>query len=353
VTNNDNGMSASVEALSLPAGVYFFSVKTGVAANVDGSPIPLPAIHVGPGPGVSGDQLEVMSRSGDRGGWLSSGGDFLVLRLKQPTTLVVTSILDAAGNGLSINAERLDSRLESASPSATSVARPAATPAATPMESVADTPESAGLPLEVTAHIRNQGDQRFRTAWAGRKGTGFWLESFAIRPLEVFGSEEIEYKGLTANGFETPWISNEQLCGTKGMGVSLIGFAVRLKPSAKAAAYDCEYYGYFQSGALVGPLKNGAPCRSNVANDPLEGVRIRLTKRKVPAGSPGPGTTARRAAPTVPRPTAPIPGPATKGPAPSKGKVAPASNARGTARAVTSPKGPAVRGTARGRAAAR
>ena len=69
------------------------------------------------------------------------------------------------------------------------------------------------------------------------------------------------------------------MCGTKGLSVPLVGFAVRLKPSPMAAAYDCEYSGYFKSGVTVGALHNGAPCRSTVANDPLEGIQVRISKR--------------------------------------------------------------------------
>jgi hypothetical protein len=63
------------------------------------------------------------------------------------------------------------------------------------------------------------------------------------------------------------------------MAVPLVGFAVRLKPSSATVGYECEYSGYFQSGVTVGPLRNGAPCRSTVANDPLEGIQVRLLKR--------------------------------------------------------------------------
>jgi hypothetical protein len=69
------------------------------------------------------------------------------------------------------------------------------------------------------------------------------------------------------------------MCGTKGMAVPLVGFAVRLNANIATAGYDCEYSGYFQSGVTVGPLRNGAPCRSTVANDPLEGIQVRLIKR--------------------------------------------------------------------------
>jgi hypothetical protein len=104
-----------------------------------------------------------------------------------------------------------------------------------------------------------------------------------VRPLEHFAAQDVEYKGLTGSGFETPWLTDEKICGTKGMAVPLVGFAVRLKDSPATRGYDCEYSGYFQSGVTVGPLRNGAPCRSTVANDPLEGIQIRLTKRSFAA----------------------------------------------------------------------
>jgi hypothetical protein len=53
---------------------------------------------------------------------------------------------------------------------------------------------------------------------------------------------------------------------------------LRFKAGA-AGGYDCEYSGYFHSGLTVGPLRNGVPCRSTVANDPLEGIQVRLVKR--------------------------------------------------------------------------
>jgi len=99
--------------------------------------------------------------------------------------------------------------------------------------------------------------------------------------LQRFSAADIEYKGLTGSGFETPWLSDDKVCGTKGMAVPLVGFAIRLKPNSVStpAEYDCEYSGYFQSGLTVGLLRNGAPCRSTVANDPLEGMQVRIVKR--------------------------------------------------------------------------
>jgi hypothetical protein len=116
------------------------------------------------------------------------------------------------------------------------------------------------LPLRIAAHIRSRGDMNFTDAdWVGRVAPGLWIESFSVRPLEQFGAEDVEYKGLTGSGFETPWLSDDEMCGTKGLSVPLVGFAVRLKPSALAAAYDCEYSGYFKSGVTVGPCTTAHP----------------------------------------------------------------------------------------------
>jgi hypothetical protein len=265
----------------LPAGVYLFSVQGGsVAAAAAPGSLSLPALHIGVGPGVASQDVEFMGRPGSSEGWLIHNGDFLVLRLHAAQTpVLVTSLQDGAGNALTVRAERLDARFEEAVGSA--------------VESAPSEP-SVGLPLEIAAHVRNRGDMTFtRAAWAGRIEKGLWVESFSIHPLEGLAASEIEYKSLTSSGFETPWISDAKLCGTQGMGVPLIGFAVRLKPGARASAYDVEYTGAFASGALVGPLRNGVPCRSTVANDPLEGLQIRVIRR-------GAGAKAKAVAPPSP-----------------------------------------------------
>jgi hypothetical protein len=155
------------------------------------------------------------------------------------------------------------------------------------------------LPVQIGAHIRTRGDMNFANVpWAGRVAPGLWIESFSVRPLDRFAAGDIEYKGLTGSGFETPWLSDNKMCGTKGMATPLVGFAIRLKPSPAAAAFDCEYSGYFQSGMTVGPLRNGAPCRSSVANDSLEGIQLRLVKRAPTPVVESPRKGAKVAAPT-------------------------------------------------------
>ena len=169
-------------------------------------------------------------------------------------------------------------------------------PSKTPVFAAAD--GSSPLPLEISAHIRTRGDMKFsEVPWAGRVSPGLWIESFSVKPLQRFAAQDVEYKGLTGSGFETPWCSDAAMCGTRGMAVPLVGFAIRLKPSKEAAAFDCEYSGYFKSGVTVGPLRNGASCRSTVANDPLEGIQVHIRKRSSAAlptrHSPGTGKAHR------------------------------------------------------------
>jgi hypothetical protein len=248
---------------------------------------------------------------------LFSPGDLLVTKVNfAGATLVLTSVRAPGGEVLSISVSRLDTLAEVATseePANAAVAAKSAVAAKTavaakkdagngtkgePVKPVFNSAEGElPLPVKMVAHIRTRGDMNFTNVpWAGRIAPGLWIESFSVRPLERFAAGDIEYKGLTGSGFETPWLSDEKMCGTKGMATPLVGFAIRLKPSAAAAGYDCEYHGYFQSGTTVGPLRNGAPCRSSVANDSLEGIQLRLVKRAsalIPEGlrKPGPALT--------------------------------------------------------------
>jgi GT2 family glycosyltransferase len=292
----EEAMSASVQVLPLPSGLYLFSVTAASAAPASASgQLSLPAVHIGLGPGVRSDQVEFIAGPNTHGAWLFAQGDLLVTKVNgSGATLIMTSVRAPGGEVLSIKVERLDARADAIpapqAPSTDVGLQP--TPISAPKHpgvlpaKEARKPDAtfAGsdllLPVQIAAHIRTRGDMTFaEVPWAGRVAPGLWIESFSVRPTKLFGAQDVEYKGLTGSGFETPWLSDDKMCGTKGMAVPLVGFAVRLKPSSATVGYECEYSGYFQSGVTVGPLRNGAPCRSTVANDPLEGIQVRLLKR--------------------------------------------------------------------------
>lgn len=305
----EEGISASAQVLPLPPGLYLFSVKAATTRppRVNGE-LSLPAVHVGLGPGVRSEEVEFVAGPSTHGAWLFSQGDLLVTKVNgSGATLIMTSLRAPGGEVLSIKVERLESRAEAApatlqGPDAV-VAGPPVPQQKRSRTAVRDRPRSPLVPMQIGVHVRSRGDMTFTdTPWAGRVAPGLWIEAFCVQPLELFGPGDIEYKGLTGSGFETPWIGDDKMCGTKGMAVPLVGFAVRLKGSEAPAGYDCEYSGYFQSGVTVGPLRNGAPCRSTVANDPLEGIQVRLLRRSPVAVRTSDSVPTRAARPATRRP---------------------------------------------------
>jgi GT2 family glycosyltransferase/glycosyltransferase involved in cell wall biosynthesis len=132
---------------------------------------------------------------------------------------------------------------------------------------------------QITVHVQNRGDLPFvGPGWAGCVGERLWIEAFTINPLEGFLPEDIEYKALTGTGFETPWCSGGTVCGTRGASNPLIGFAIRLRGPA-AERYECRYRGSFLASGIVGPSRNGGPCKSPRGRDPLEGIELEIIER--------------------------------------------------------------------------
>ncbi len=288
----DKPINATVQLLPLPKGLYSFSVKAAAPTRVERlQNLALPTVHVGIGPGTPATLVEFLAANEAQGPWLTEPGDILVLKLARPATILLTSLPSPGGQTLAIEVERMSNRNAA---TVLSGEAPAAVDQVFQVDGVTPLPPSVTIPLKINLHIRNQGDAAFVDAdWAGRGGAGKWIEAMSLAPLSEISPSDIEYKGLTAAGVETPWISNGGECGTRGKATPLLGFAVRPRPTAMRAQVDCSYSGYFASGRVVGPITNGAPCRSNLKNDPLEGVQIRFLKRAV-------------AVPAVTRPAEPI-----------------------------------------------
>ncbi|MFO0996669.1 MAG: glycosyltransferase [Alphaproteobacteria bacterium] len=290
--SSQDGLMASVRLIALPKGLYLFSVRAASPSQVAAAQnLTLPAVHVGLGPNAAAGQIEFLPGPNTRGTWLCERGSTLVANITAPTvTLVLTSVRAPNGDVLSIELDRLD-RQEDTPIRAEALPAPMPRndivqevraaqepPAMTVVKSdqpVADDPSR--VRVEVVTHLRGRGDVAFVDVdWAGRLGGGTWLEAFAVKPVENVAGLEIEYKGLTSRGIETPWVSGGNPCGTRGLSIPLLGFAMRVKATGSGPQYDCEYSGYFQSGAVVGPMRNGVPCRSTVPNDPLEGIQLRI-----------------------------------------------------------------------------
>ena len=111
-------------------------------------------------------------------------------------------------------------------------------------------------------------------------------------PLINIAPNAIEYMAVTGAGMETQWLDQGRACGTRGLAMPLIGFAVRPRPGPSAGRFTCDYYGQFASGTVVGPMRDGALCRSPNAGDPLIGLWVQVADSEAagnaarPAGIP-------------------------------------------------------------------
>jgi hypothetical protein len=277
----------------LDPGFYAFSLaaETGWRETVAG--LALPAIQVCAAPD-QGSAIEITDSFGRTGSWL--GGRHNMLFVTAPAgggAALVTAYLarDPDSMPLEVEIRRVGAPgpatvLSDAESAGVGHAGSATVHSAPPFVRLTMGGAAAAdrsrqrVSLEVVAHIRGRGDVRFvDTPWIGRMGPGLWIEAFGIFARDPAAAAAIEYKGLSTSGAETPWLGGGSPCGTRGRGIALIGFAVRQKAVAGGALFDCEYTGYFQSGATSRPTRNGAPCRSAVDNDPLEGMQLRISRR--------------------------------------------------------------------------
>lgn len=267
-------IKATAQTLPLAPGFYSLIVTGGGSAAAQGE-LPLPSVQLAAAPNSpTGVTVEMISSV--PGNWLSKPGDTIIIKVTGGTANLILSSykhIDRTNALLSLQFARIDDVPAAAAPA----------PAAAP---VAVAPATRAPRTELLAHIQRQGDLRFADAnWAGAVGQRLWIEAFSITPVEGLSPEDIEYKGLTANGWETPWIAGGSMCGSRGLGTPLIGFSIRLRGAA-AERFECVYEGAFVSGYRSPAGQNGSPCRSDAIGDPLEGILLRLVEKQAAVAQP-------------------------------------------------------------------
>ncbi len=140
--------------------------------------------------------------------------------------------------------------------------------------SAAAAPDIAGL--IATAHVSNHGDiTGDAAAWVGVAGQR--IEGFSLIPYGSTTTVPIEYRGVVAGTDDPCWSKAGSFVGTRGQALPLFGFAVRL-PKDVAQDFTCLYEGDFGGGESVGPVRDGAACRS-ATGAPLQALRVTIRKR--------------------------------------------------------------------------
>jgi len=254
-------IQARVRPLVLEEGLFAVGIGpvSATAGTADGTE--LPAVQVSAPPGAGGAAVEIGFGAADGNCWLGAAGGTVVARVGRGggTLLVTVFAIDIAAAEPTVDVRRLD--------------------ASRPTTAVPGAPAPGELRCEIVLHIEREGDRRFdMPGWVGHRGERVRIEAFSVRPLEILAPGDVEYKAFGPGGRETPWVGDGKLCGTRGYGIPLTGFAVRPAPRV-ADRFETVYAGSFFASGVIGPVRNGAACVPTVPDDPLDAILVRLVER--------------------------------------------------------------------------
>ena len=264
-------LPAMASVIRLEQGLYALEIAGGSSRAGEPSGAELPLIQVSSPPIGQTSCVEIIGASGDSGWWIGHEGGTVVV--KSPPgggNVWVTAFGGPEEAPLPPRVEPLlldRRRLNGAG----------SEPLAITTEPIATEPDE--IPTEIVLHVERLGDRRFtHQGWVGNLGRKLRIEAFSIRPIEALVANDIEVKGLGPHGRETPWVGAGRLCGTRGQRLPLTGFAVRLAPQV-SHRFDVLYEGAFFESGIAGPFRNGELCIPPLADDPLEAINVRVTRR--------------------------------------------------------------------------
>ena len=268
-------------------GLYSVSIGSlaGGADTVAG--LSVPSLHFTVPPSADHDPVDILTAWNDHGSWRGPDGGTVVVRAPLGGGLVLATLYgptaaEAPLQPADFEIRRLDRpRVAGVSPRMA----PDPEPDFDPIEAASPAPvrmpksDPAEVDIEISLHIQRLGDCTFGgSMWCGNIGQKMQVEAIGIRPMERIDEADIECKAFGPGGRETRWVNDGKLSGTRGRGIPLTGFAIRLAPYL-ADRFDVIYQGAFFASGVTPPARNGEPCLPPLSDDPLEAVNIRLLER--------------------------------------------------------------------------
>ncbi len=227
--------------------VFVIGVTQGLAER------DLPALRISSSPGSS--SVAVATLPGD--GWLRHLGDAVLLRVASERSRVLfTSYDESRAPGAKppqIQIQRLDDgRLpESLRP--------------------IPGPQNADYKL----HFSRKGDVPAGFGeWVGSFGDDSWIEGVELLAPASLEASDLEYQVVLGRGWLSPWVQAGEFCGSRGMGLPILGFRARLLGQA-AQQWRLRYAGRCIDGREMPEAEQGMPCESADLS-PLAALNIKL-----------------------------------------------------------------------------
>ena len=269
--------SAIAHLVALEQGLYALEVGESSCMRGLVSQLRVPVVQVSAPRDERDRTAEIIGTSGRGDTWLGQEGGTAIVKSPPGGAYVLVTAYGLPAQVVcvpDIQVRRLDRPPSSDRPP--SLDRPTNGAALRSIDP-ADEPEE--ICSEIVLHVERLGDRRFPgEGWVGNRGKKLRIEAFSIRPVDTLLARDIEFKALGPKGRQTPWVTDAKLCGTRGQGLPLTGFAIRLAPHV-AERLDVVYQGSFFESGVVGPHRNGELCIPPITDDPLEAINVRLIRR--------------------------------------------------------------------------
>jgi hypothetical protein len=258
--------SAMAKLVALEQGLYALEIDESLSLRGEVSGLQVPSVQVSAPRGERGRGAEIFGISGHGDTWFDRAGGTVIVQSPPGGAFVLVTAYGLPAQVVSvpdIRVRRID--------------RPRSNGAAARSADPAEEPEE--VRSEIVLHMERLGDRRLPAeGWVGNRGKRLRIEAFSIRPVDTLLARDIEFKALGPKGRQTPWVTDAKLCGTRGQGLPLTGFAIRLAPQA-AERFDVVYQGAFFESGVAGPSRNGELCTPPIGDDPLEAINVRLIRR--------------------------------------------------------------------------
>ena len=148
-----------------------------------------------------------------------------------------------------------------------------------PWPLLAEDPQSlAARPAaSLLVHLAFKGDVvNERGLVGGVRGSPLTIQGFAANLAEV-PPEEFQYRALLDDYLWSEWASCGEFVGSRGAGVSIRGFTVRMA-GRLAAGFECWYAGAFAEVPDIIEVAQGQDCCAP-GRPPLEVMHIELRRR--------------------------------------------------------------------------
>ena len=136
-----------------------------------------------------------------------------------------------------------------------------------------------GPPLEVTVHLQNIGDLRFReNEFAGTRGQSRRLEGFQLDLQPSVPGLGLRYMAHLENIGDTAFVTDGQFVGTRGQSRRLEGFAIELT-GPNANNFNVFYMAHLQDSGDTSVHQNGQFCGTRGQSRRVEGILVRIEPR--------------------------------------------------------------------------